>query len=349
MSSAMRVALDIHGGDVGLASNISAVIETLEHSDINLVLVGIKPQIEAELKRRAVSFSRLEIVHAGETIGMGESAVQSVRRKADNSINVSMQLARSGAVDAVVSAGHSGAVVAAALMTLGRIPGVTRPALGTRIPATGAVAFVLDIGAVIDPKPSVLLQFGYLGAAYSSAVLGVSSPTVALLSNGEEPSKGNGLTRSARELLEQSGLNFVGYVEGRDMLHRPPSVTVTDGFTGNIALKVAEGTASGIQSLIKRELMSTWRTKVLGMMLRPTFRKIRQEIDFEGIGGAPLLGVRGVVFVAHGRSTPLALVNAINSAAQAAEVKLPMLLQDAIPHSSHQPETVTVNTPVAVK
>lgn len=336
----MRVALDVHGGDVGLARNISAVVEVLGDAGMRLVLVGIKPEIEAELKRRSVPLGRVDIVHADEKIGMGESAVQSVRRKADNSINVAMRLARERDVDAVVSAGHSGAVVASALMTLGRIPGVTRPALGTRIPATGATAFVLDIGAVIDPKPSVLLQFGHLGAAYSSAVLGVSSPTVALLSNGEEPSKGNSLTRDAWELLEASGLNFVGYVEGRDMLHKPPSVTVTDGFTGNIALKVAEGTAAGIQSLIKRELMSSWRTKILGMMLRPTFRQIRKEIDFEGIGGAPLLGVRGVVFVAHGRSTTLALVNALRSAAQGAEVNLPLLLQDAVPHPARATTSV---------
>jgi phosphate acyltransferase len=337
----MRVALDVHGGDVGVSRNVSAVIETLEQTRLRLVLVGIKSEIEAELNRRSVPLDRIDIVHADEKIGMGDAAVQSVRRKADNSINVAMSLARTKDVDAVVSAGHSGAVVASALMTLGRIPGVTRPALGTRIPATGATAFVLDIGAVIDPKPGVLLQFGYLGAAYSSAVLGVTSPPVALLSNGEEPSKGNALTRSARELLEESGLNFVGYVEGRDMLHRPPSVTVTDGFTGNIALKVAEGTASGIQSLIKRELMASWHTKMLGMMLRPTFRRIRKEIDFEGIGGAPLLGVRGVVFVAHGHSTPLALVNAIRSAAQGAEVNLPVLLQDAIPRSAIVPEPVS--------
>ncbi|HUG14516.1 MAG TPA: phosphate acyltransferase PlsX [Thermomicrobiales bacterium] len=337
----MRIALDAHGGDVGISRNVSAVIETLDETRHRIVLVGIKSEIEAELKRRSVPLGQIDIVHAEEMIGMGDAAVQSVRRKAHNSINVAMQLARSGDVDAVVSAGHSGAVVASALITLGRIPGVTRPALGTRIPATGAIAFVLDIGAVIDPKPGVLLQFGYLGAAYASAVLGVSNPTVALLSNGEESSKGNALTRSARELLEQSSLNFVGYVEGRDMLHRPPSVTVTDGFTGNIALKVAEGTASGIQSLIKRELMSSWRTKVLAMMLRPTFRQIRKEIDFEGIGGAPLLGVRGVVFVAHGHSTPLALVNAIRSAAQGAEVNLPALLQDAIPRSTDASEIVT--------
>jgi phosphate acyltransferase len=333
-SDDMRVALDAHGGDFGTARNIAALPDALEDARLTLVLVGHKAEIEEELQRQSIATQRIEIVHAEEKIGMGDSAVQAVRRKTANSISVSMDLLKQGAVDAVVSAGHSGAVVAAGLMTLGRIQGVSRPALGTRIPATGATAFVLDIGAVIDPKPDVLLQFGYLGAAYSQAVLGVKDPTVALLSNGEEPSKGNALTRSAREMLEGSGLNFIGYVEGRDMLHRPPSVTVTDGFTGNIALKVAEGTASGIQSLIKRELMSSWRSKILGMMLRPTFRQLRKEIDFEGIGGAPLLGVPGVVYVAHGRSTALALVNALRSACQAADANLPALLHDAIPSSA---------------
>jgi glycerol-3-phosphate acyltransferase PlsX len=343
----MRVALDAHGGDFGVARNVSALSEALSDQRLTVVLVGHKLEIEDEMQRQGVHGARIEIVHAEEKIGMGDSAVQAVRRKTDNSISVAMDLLKRGSVDAVVSAGHSGAVVAAGLMTLGRIQGVSRPALGTRIPATGAVAFVLDIGAVIDPKPEVLLQFGYLGAAYSHAVLGVKDPTVALLSNGEEPSKGNALTRSAREMLEQSGLNFTGYVEGRDMLHRPPSVTVTDGFTGNIALKVAEGTASGIQSLIKQELMSTWRSRLLAMMLRPTFRQIRKEIDFEGIGGAPLLGVPGVVYVAHGRSTALALVNAIRSASQAADAHLPELLRHAIPTSARVadvpvPETVSV-------
>lgn len=329
----MRIALDAHGGDVGLKRNISAAFELRDEPSIDVILVGNRGQIEAELRRQSISSSTFAIVHAEEQIGMGESAVQAVRRKTNNSISVAMELVKSGQADAFVSAGHSGAVVASALMTLGRIPGVTRPALGTRIPSPGNIAFVLDIGAVIDPKPEVLLQFGYLGAAYAHTVLGIESPTVALLSNGEETSKGNSLTRSARDLLAEADLNFIGYVEGRDMLDRPPHVTVTDGFTGNVALKIAEGTASFISGMLRRELTASFRTKVLALALRPVFRKIRDQLDFEGIGGAPLLGVNGVVIVAHGHSSTPALVNAIRAAAHAAEMGLTDRLRAALPRS----------------
>ncbi|MGH9175604.1 MAG: phosphate acyltransferase, partial [Vicinamibacterales bacterium] len=234
----MRIALDAHGGDFGLPRNVTAALEVLSDPDITIVLVGHRAEIEAELRRNNAAADTFEIVHAEEKIGMGEAAVNSIRRKADNSITVGLGLLKSGAVDAVVSAGHSGAVVAAALITVGRIRGVARPPLGTRIPALNTYnSFGLDIGAVIDPKPEMLLEFGYLGAAYSKAVLGVAEPTVALLSNGEESSKGNALTRTAQELFAESGLNYVGYVEGGDLLNHPPSVTVADGFTGNIALK----------------------------------------------------------------------------------------------------------------
>jgi glycerol-3-phosphate acyltransferase PlsX len=329
----MRIALDVHGGDIGASRNIAAAVQTRADPTIELILVGRRQEIEAELKKRSTAAERFEIVHADEKIGMDESAVQSVRRKTDNSISVGMELVKRGDADAFVSAGHSGAVVAAALLTLGRIPGVSRPALGTRIPATtrGKVAFALDIGAVIDPKPEMLLQFGYLGTAYVSAVLGVANPTVALISNGEETSKGNALVRAARDLFEATDLNYIGYVEGRDMLHNPPNVTVTDGFTGNIGLKVAEGTAAALSDVIRRELTAHWHSKLLALLLRPTFGRIRDQLDFEGIGGAPLLGVNGVVIVAHGRSTPRALVNAIRTAQHAAEVDLPSLLQGAIP------------------
>jgi glycerol-3-phosphate acyltransferase PlsX len=239
---------------------------------------------------------------------------------------------KNGGADAFVSAGHSGAVVAAALMTLGRIRGVSRPPLGTRIPAINTYnSFALDVGAVIDPKPEMLLQFGYLGAAYSKGVLDIPNPSVALLSNGEESSKGDALTRAAQELFEQSDLNYIGYVEGGQMLDTPPAVTVTDGFTGNIGLKIAEGTAASIQFALRRELTANWRDKLLAMMLRPAFRRMRNNMDFEAIGGAPLLGVNGVVIIAHGRSTTRALVSAIRTAHHAAEVRLPELLRDAIP------------------
>jgi len=330
----MRIALDAHGGDIGVSRNVSAVLELQKQSNpkVQIVLVGNKQEIEAELRRRRVRLKRIEIVHAEEKIGMTESAVQAVRRKTNNSISVAMDLLKVGSVDGMVSAGHSGAVVASALLTLGRVPGVSRPAIGTRLPITPKMAFALDIGAVIDPKPEVLLQYGYLGTAYAKSVLGIDNPTVALLSNGEESSKGNALVRSARELFEAApNINFVGYVEGQDVLHSPPDVTVTDGFTGNVALKTAEGTAIGIQRVLRDELTSARWTKVLALMLRPAFMRLRQRIDIEGIGGAPLLGVNGVVILSHGRSSASALVNAIYTATHAAEVGLPALQRDAIP------------------
>lgn len=336
----MRIALDAHGGDYGLPRNISAALEVANDPSLSLVLVGHRQQIEAELVHSHIARDAFEIVHAEEQIGMGESAVASVRRKADNSITVALGLMKSGQVDAVVSAGHSGAVVAAALMTLGRIRGVSRPPLGTRIPAINTHnSYALDIGAVIDPKPEMLLQFGYLGAAYSRAVLDVPNPSVALLSNGEESSKGNALTRAAQELFERSELNYIGYVEGGEMLDKPPAVTVTDGFTGNIGLKIAEGTAASIQHALRRELTANWRDKLLAGLLRPAFRRMRNNMDFEGIGGAALLGVNGVVIVSHGRSTTRALVSAIRTAQHAAEVRLPALLSDAIPARDRSDES----------
>lgn len=345
----MRIALDAHGGDFGVPRNVSAALEVANDPSLTLVLVGRRQEIETELRRGNIAPETFEIVHAEEQIGMGESAVHSIRRKADNSITVALGLMKSGRVDAVVSAGHSGAVVAAALMTLGRIRGVSRPPLGTRIPAINTHnSFALDIGAVIDPKPEMLLQFGYLGAAYSKAVLDVPNPSVALLSNGEETSKGNALTRAAQELFERSNLNYIGYVEGGEMLDTPPAVTVTDGFTGNIGLKIAEGTAASIQYALRRELTANWRDKLLAGLLRPAFRRMRNNMDFEGIGGAALLGVNGVVIVAHGRSTTRALVSAIRTAEHAAEVRLPDLLRDAIPardrsNATSDPAAATVS------
>lgn len=314
-----------------MASNVAAALDGGLSSDIELVLVGHELQIDSELRHLNIPEDRFRIVHAEEAIGMGESASRSVRRKADNSISVALDLMRRGEVDAVVSAGHSGALVAASLMILGRIPGVTRPALGTRIPAKGTTAFVLDIGAFTDPRPEVLLQHGYLGVAYVESILGLERPTVALLSNGEEPGKGDALTRAARQLFEASDLHFVGYVEGHEMLTKPPHVTVTDGFTGNVALKIAEGTASYVGRLLRDELTASVRTKVLAALLRPTLRALRQQLDFDGIGGAPLLGVNGVVIAAHGRSTPRALVAAIETANSAARIELPARLRDALP------------------
>ena len=340
---AITIALDAHGGDEGLDLNISATRQLLRDPDLRIVLVGDEATIARGLGTRFPGRERLDIAHAAETVGMGESAAKSFRRKAESSIAVAMQLHKLGSVDGVVSAGNSGAVVAAGLMTLGRLRGVSRPALGTCFPSPGPPTFFLDIGAVVDPRPDVLLQFGYLGAAYSQHVLNVQRPTVALLSNGEESSKGNGLTRDARDLLARSGLQFTGYVEGRELLTHPAAVIVTDGFTGNIALKTAEGVANTIQLLMRREFLADLRSKFGSLVLRPAFKRVRGHLDYDRIGGAPLLGVQGVVIVAHGSAPVHAIVNAVGVAAHSARINLPELLSNAIPAAQardavkHQP------------
>lgn len=326
-----RIALDAHGGDAGIAPNIAAALAAAEDDNVSVVVVGNADTIQQALPRRAPRRDRVTVVHAAQQIGMGEAAVQSVRRKTDNSISVAMSLLKRGEVDGVVSAGHSGALVASALITLGRLPGVSRPALGTCFPTPGPPTFFLDIGAVVDPKPDALLQFGYLGAAYAEHVLGIHRPTVALLSNGEETSKGNALTREARELFDGAALDYVGYVEGRELLTHPAAVIVTDGFTGNIALKTAEGTAKAIQAILKHELLADARSKLGSAILRPALQRIRGHMDYDRIGGAPLLGVDGVVIAAHGSAPAGAIANAIRTAAFSARIRLPELLRDAIP------------------
>lgn len=332
----MRIALDAHGGDYGLERNVAVALRLVDDPVIRLVLVGHEAQIRAEVSRQKGDFNRLHTVHAETQIGMEEAAAQSIRRKGDSSISVGLQLQRSGSVDAFVSAGHSGAVVAAALLTLGRIPGVHRPAIGTLVPAIPQISYILDIGAVIDPQPEWLVQFAYLGAAYVRAAYGIENPTVALLSNGEERSKGNALVRETRDLLEQTDLNFTGYVEARDMMSSPPNVAVTDGFTGNIAIKVGEGAAIRIQRVLKEELTADWRSKILAALMKPAFRRVARRLDFEGAGGEPLLGVQGIVYISHGRSTVNALETAIRKAAQAVEFDLVRIMRDAIPRPEHR-------------
>ncbi len=343
----MRIALDAHGGDFGLERNVAVALQFIEDPAVRLVLVGHEEQIRAEVARQKGDFQRLHTVHAETQIGMDESAAQSVRRKGDNSISVALQLQRAGSVDAVVSAGHSGAVVAASLLTLGRTPGVHRPALGTRIPAIPTTAFILDIGAVIDPRPEWMVQFAYLGAAYVRGAYGISKPTVALLSNGEERSKGNQLVRETRDLLEATGLNFIGYVEAREMMSTPPHVTVTDGFTGNVAIKLGEGTAIGIQRVMREELTASWHTKILAAMLKPALRRVGKRLDFEGVGGVPLLGVDGVVVISHGRSTVAALSNAVRNAAHSVEIDLVRIMRDAIPRPQSAANGRVVDAAVA--
>jgi glycerol-3-phosphate acyltransferase PlsX len=270
--------------------------------------------------------SNVELRHASEVVGMDEHAGAAMRSKKDSSLRVCFDLVKAGVAQAVVSAGHSGAVMAGALLVLGRVKGVERPAIATLLPALrgGGRCLLLDAGANVVCKPSHLAQFAVLGEAYVRRVLGVSEPKVALLSNGEEDSKGTDLTREALALLRKSPLKFLGYVEGKDLFSGDVDVVVTDGFTGNVVLKTSEGAALGMTALLRKAIDASHLPGRLGaLLLKPTFLGLKKAVDYAEYGGAPLLGVDGVGIVAHGRSSPKAIFNALKAAVTVAEAELP--------------------------
>jgi glycerol-3-phosphate acyltransferase PlsX len=260
----------------------------------------------------------VRVVDAAEVISMDEPGPQAVRRKKDSSLVVAAELVRAGEADALISAGHSGAVMAAGLMKLGRIPGIDRPAIPVVFPAqppSGRVV-LLDAGANPDCEPRNLLQFGIMGSIYAEEVIGIRYPKVGLLSNGEEDCKGNELVRAAFPLLSNASLCFVGNVEGRELFHGKADVVVCDGFVGNVVLKTSEGVADLLRQMVKTELSSPW-LRLPGWLIRPALERIRRRTDYATYGGMPLLGVNGVCVISHGRSNPLAIANAIRAAEEA--------------------------------
>lgn len=318
-----RVAIDAMGGDLGPGVIVEGAVSGARRFGGALLLVGDQASVEDALMGTDRKGVDVEIVDAREVIAMDEHPAQAVRRKPGSSINVIMGLIAEGRADAAVSAGNSGAVMAAALMRLGRVPGVERPAIGSYMPTASGRTLLLDLGAVTDPKPSVLAQFAMMGQVYAQQVLDIENPSVALLSNGEEPSKGNALVQATYPLLDElAGLNFVGNVEGRDLVMGTVDVVVTDGFTGNVALKTAEGVASMLVEIIRAEARATLPRKLGALLLRPAFRALRSQLDYAEIGGAPLLGVNGVVIISHGRSSARAIENAVGVAVQSASQDL---------------------------
>lgn len=318
----MRIALDAMGGDHAPAAAVAGAVAAARAHGIEVALVGQARAIETELAKHQVAGLSLPIVEAPETIGMEEHPATAARRKQGSSIHVGLREVREGRATALVSAGNSGAVMAAALFVLGRVPGIERPAIGTVMPtlAGGTVgrALLIDAGANTDPKAGQLVQFGQMGAAWAERVFGVARPRVGLLANGEEPTKGSELVQEAHPLLAASGLNFSGNVEGRDIFAGKVDVVVTDGFAGNVALKASEGVAALIFGLLRAELGRSPLTKLLAAGLRPAFRRVNAQLDWRTTGGAPLLGVEGLTFIAHGRSDALAVENAIRVANEAA-------------------------------
>lgn len=317
----MRIVLDAMGGDNAPGEVVKGAVLAAREYGIEVVLVGREDVIRAELLQHDTTGLKLPIVNASEVIEMTEHPAQAVKAKPDSSVVVGLKLVSNGEANAFVSAGHSGATMAAATLgNPGRIRGVKRPALATVFPTGKGPALVLDVGANTEVKPEYLVQFAQMGSIYFDKVYGRRNPKVALLSNGEEENKGTALLQETYQLLKQTpGLNFVGNVEGKEVVKGEADVVVTDGFTGNVFLKTAEGVASYVQTLIKQELTSNIFNTLLAAGLKPAFNKVKNRMDYEEYGGAPLLGVNGVVIITHGRIKAKGIKNSIRVARDAAQ------------------------------
>jgi phosphate acyltransferase len=331
MSGTSIIAVDAMGGDHGPGIVVAGAVSAARRFGVGIRLYGDEATLAEALGRQDLTGLDIEPVATINTIGMDDHPAQAVRRMPDSSLMRSIQAVKDGEAAAMLSAGNSGAVMAGALMRLGRIPGVERPAIASYMPSRTGRTLVLDLGAVADPRPAHLVQFAIMGQTYARYVLNVPDPTIGLLSNGEEPSKGNQLTVRAHELLTQTpGLDFRGNVEGKDIALGTTDIVVTDGFTGNVALKTAEGTASFLLEILRAELTATPLRKMAAALLKPAFQAASKRLDYAEIGGAPLLGVGGTTIIAHGRSNERAIENAIGVAHRSIEQQLPSRIAERI-------------------
>jgi len=310
----MKIVVDAMGSDAHPKPDVAgAVMAAREYGD-EIILVGDEEQIAAELSQQDTAGLLIHVEHASQVIEMTDKPAEASRAKQDSSMHVGMRLVKEGRADAFVTAGNTGGVLAVAtLHTLRRIRGVMRPALGVIFPISER-PMLIDNGANADCKPEYLLQFGIMGSLYVERVRGVERPRVAILSNGEEEGKGNLLIKEAIPLLAESGLNYIGNIEPKEFMRGHADVAVTDGFTGNIVMKTAEAVASYVSDLIRNELTAGPRTIAGGLLARPAFARVRRRMDPNEVGGAPLLGVNGVVIVGHGRSNAYAIKQAIGQA-----------------------------------
>lgn len=306
------IAVDAMGGDDAPHHIVDGALAATRHFDLGVTLVGPEDRLAAELSRHPdVNTAQVRIVHADSVVDMSEAPTLALRRKPGASIRVACDLVARGDAAAVFSAGHTGATVMAAHAAFGMLPGADRPALAATIPTRREPALLLDVGASVECRPSHLLQFAVMGSMYARVAFGIEQPRVALLSNGEEATKGNDLTREAHRLLKASSLAFIGNLEARDIYTGGADVIVCDGFTGNVALKTSEGLVEVVEELLREELTSTYTMRLGSLLTRRALRHFRRRVDYSEYGGAPLLGVAGLAIVGHGRSSAKAVRNAI--------------------------------------
>ncbi len=334
MSAAVRVALDALGGDNAPGEIVLGAIQAAREYSMGVYLVGREDAIRAELAKHDTRGLDLPIVHTDEIIEMDEHPASAVRRKKNASMILALQLVRDGSALGAVSAGNSGAMMAASLFTLKRIEGVDRPALGGVFPTRDGATFVLDIGANTDCKPEYLQQFALMGSIYMERIFSISSPRVGLLANGEEETKGNELVQQTHQLLKANagtlGINFIGNVEGREIPTGGADVVVCDGFVGNVVLKLSEGLAETLLGTLRAQMTSSLPNKLAAAVLRPGLRKVFRRMDYAEYGGVPLLGINGSAIVSHGRSNAKAIKNALHVARQTSETNVARAIAEGL-------------------
>jgi glycerol-3-phosphate acyltransferase PlsX len=309
------------GGDSGPQATVPGAVRAAREAGICVRLVGDRTRIEAELDKLETSGLDVDVVHASQVADMQDKPSEVLRRKKDSSVQAAVRLVKDGEAGGVVSAGNSGATMACGMFVLGRIDGVERPALAGIMPTAKEPVVMIDVGANVDSKPSHLFQFALMADVLAENVLDVEDPRVGLLSIGEEEGKGNVQVKGAYEMLRQSSLNFLGNVEGRDIFGGDVDVVVCDGFVGNVALKLSEGLAMSLGTILKRELAGDWRGRLGAKLAEPNLRRFKRNIDYAEYGGAPLLGLKGIVIVCHGASNAKAIKNAVKMAATFVENK----------------------------
>jgi phosphate acyltransferase len=331
----MTIILDAMGSDDRPDPEVQAAVIAANQFNVDITLVGDENELNDKLATITGDQSRVHVVHAPEALDMSDHIAEA-RAKKKNSMRVGMELVKTGKGDAFVTAGNTGMAMYFAKKTFGDIQGVIRPCLCAVFPVRNGHAVVLDIGANAECRPDFLVQFAIMGNIYAQTMLNLKNPRVGLLSNGEEKGKGNDLVRNTYPLLEETDLNFIGNVEGKELFGGHIDVVVTDGFTGNVMLKSTEAVAKLIIDVLKEELLSSLRTKVGALLAKPAFGKIKMMLDPSEIGAAPLLGINAPVFVGHGRSDTRAMISAIREAKQAVDKHLLDELRNAITESIHQ-------------
>ncbi len=320
----MQIALDAMGGDHGSEELITGALLAAEQEGLGVTLVGDESclqEILDKLAPNAASAALIKIVHSSQVVGMDEHPVDAIRKKKDSSVMVAFDLVRRGEADAAVSAGNSGATMAAGVRKLGRLSGISRPGIASLFPTLKRPVVLMDIGANVDCRAQHLLQFAVMASAFSR-INDISNPRVGLLTIGEETGKGNSLIKETYPLLEKSSLNFIGNVEGRDVFQGDVDVIVCDGFVGNICLKISEGLADAAMEMLKDEIVKSLPAKLGYLLARPAFKAFKKRVDYAEYGGAPLLGLDGTGIVCHGKSNSQAIKNAIVEASKMVKYKI---------------------------